>query len=413
MFENIFLKIFWNIFIRLPLKLIDGFANVLDMFGVGILKKLVFQGDGFQTKNLPLPFIAFLVIAAILIIVFFNVNYILALINDDSKVKEKIVTSFKNACKTTIYILMIPVIMFISFALVDFFVALVGRAFGMEHFSFANIIYLMASYQNVDWSNPDFGSINSTFPAPSGLTGEGFTASLIGVLLAGYLMFTLGFQIALKIFEVYLLFIISPVYASFTVRDSGEKFQWWCSSVWSKLLTIISVKLLFLIFAVVIMPMMALAGNMSNRLNTLLLLIFALGGGTLFCRTGFSLVSRLIGESFARTEESSARQASQLGGAVMATGAAVGIAAASSAVKETQSRASGEHQYNKMKQQQHNADGKQWAKERRDARWGKSDEGILGRSTSDSGIKHGKGTTANFVGRWRQNRREMKEALGK
>ncbi|AVP49494.1 Mbov_0396 family ICE element transmembrane protein [Williamsoniiplasma luminosum] len=318
------LKLIWSIFVQLLLKLLDVFTEVMDFLGAGIIRDLIFSNGEFDVTKLPLPFIVFGGLAVLLMIIFFITNYIAAMVNDDSNIKEKMFTSLKHSFKGTLYILMIPIMLFVGFAGIIMIQGIIGHAFNIGDFSFGKLIWLIGDYKNTNWGNIDFSLVPPNFSAPSGLDGSGLLAAILGIICALYLTVTLGFSMGQKLFEMYLLFVISPIYAASTVHDGGERFKGWCSGIFGRLLTIISIRLMFAIFAVVMMPILKIAGENTNPLVTITIILFGMGGGALFCEGGMKLVARLISEGAGQDAADSSNQASRMAGR-MVLGAAVGV----------------------------------------------------------------------------------------
>ncbi|MCL6429112.1 hypothetical protein LT335_00674 [Spiroplasma sp. JKS002669] len=319
MIETAILKLVWFLFIKGPLNLIAAFNAVLQYLTGGIINDLLFgSSKDFQWNNIPMQFWWFVVFAFCLFSLVFTIQIIILIFKEAVETKTKFIIALQNGLKAFIFMFLIPIFFFLSNYIIQNIATTITNNFGTN----SNLADYLWHMGNPDWH----GAIDDVKPgygAPDNIKNYNMLAQIFGTWFMLFGMFIIGLALVQKIFELFFLFVISPIVMIVMVIDNGKAAFTWKDMVIAKFLAATATLIGYYVF---ISAIQALLASNLNGLSTVpiaksLFIILALCGGSL-ATTGFAdMIGNFVGESIG-IKEGMASMQSTIKGGMMAMGAA-------------------------------------------------------------------------------------------
>lgn len=312
------LKAVWLVFVQGPLTILGGFDKALKFLSGGIVWKLLFGGkQEFSWAYLPIAFWGFIIVAVLLLIIIFAINFIKMQFHDTIEIKASIIKSLKMTGLAAIIIFSLPMVFFLLNAFIIFLVSIMNNIFGIKNNNIMGAIYNIG---NPIW-NGQLNDYPDDFLAPENILEWNITAQIFGTWFMLFAIFMLGLALVQKVLELYFLFIIGPVVATTMVNDGGERINTWKNLVISKSLASIGTIISYYVFMIAMSAVFSSGFSDFNWTERQLLTILFICGGALATLGMSNLIARFVGEASGIHEGMSSIQ-STAAGAMFAMGGA-------------------------------------------------------------------------------------------
>ena len=342
-------------------KIVDYMQTAFDIFA-GV-QPVTFERNDIKTTGPLLQavmaqpvvvkmFAAIMAVGFVLAMVFTIIQVAKSVIDLDFEGKRPVGAVLRSLFKTAIQFIMVPlsVIIIIAFSTqllktIDDAVKLANGNSGSS--SLGRIVFLISSLDAEKTSSYNIGSFRPSSTCGNILEAGGrkeiytgtksyldssyikahfnlrdfdyFTGYIAGIFLIIVLAAS-GLVFIQRLFDVVVLYIISPVFVATMPLDEGEKFKRWKDLFYGKVFggygAILSMKLYFLLLPLIMSPQLKW-GESSEEGAYLLKLMFILGGAYACTKIG-AMVTGLISQSAGAAEaQTSGMVSSAMGGAAL------------------------------------------------------------------------------------------------
>ena len=332
-------NVLWTVLVTFPYMMLKYLHLGLNLIGTGLIRALLFGTDGqFSFQNLPIMFANFAVISLLLFFVFLIGIWIRAGFINSGESQKSLKIALQYSILSWVFIFVIPVAIFSLYMLIDVFINLISSP---DEENIATLLFLAINPLQLDESIMNGIASNNfllSFEAYKGFGGTGNAGNIllalvllalggIGVFM-GYVF--AGMSLLQKTFDQIFLFICSPFIAMTTIIDGGKRLINWRDQMIAKSLTIFSILIGSKIFVWVLgytsKNLANITGTSDLWINTVVLILVALGGALAFVEFG-NIIASFVGEGVG-LKESAANTRSLLKSGMAAGGAFKSVALA-------------------------------------------------------------------------------------
>ncbi len=326
--SGILLKLVWTIVIKGPLQLISAFDHVFHYLTAGIFYDALFGGKKFDINQLPFAFWAFWIVALFVVVLIFVIQFFTLMYQENSTIKQRLIRAGSNTIRAGLWTIIMPVAFFIGVTLIEFTQQVIQDTFGGSNTNLASMLYYVGN-TSLD-PTVSLPSAPSDFSAPNDIGNWNFLAEIIGVYVTAWALCLAGLACAGKVFEMYILFIIGPLFGASMVADDGVRLKTWRDAVTGKMFVSAGTILTYSVYASLLPMLFHYASGNSTNFNsfeTILFKILVLIGGGVFLETMPPFFANFVGESAGKAEGRHAMNVGRVG-ASMARAGLVGVASA-------------------------------------------------------------------------------------
>lgn len=295
MIENAILKLTWFIFIKGPLNLIASFKSVIEYLTGGVITDLLFgSGNKFDWNNMPMQFWFFVIFAFCLFALVFTIQIIILIFKDATETKTKFVIAMQNGLKAFIFMFLIPMFFFLT----NYIIQNIAQTISNSFRNGANLADYLWHMGNSSWNGIPDGSHNH-YSSPSGpeIRKYNLIAQIFGTYFMLFGMASMGLALVQKIFELFFLFVISPIVMVVMVIDNGKAALSWKDMVIAKFLASTATLTGYYIFISAINVLFASHFSSLHGDGRSLFMILSVCGGSIATVSFTDLVAGLVGES--------------------------------------------------------------------------------------------------------------------
>ncbi|WP_434329632.1 hypothetical protein V2P39_00895 [Mycoplasma capricolum subsp. capricolum] len=332
---------FYTLLVQLPLIFLNVILLLFNLIAVGLPQYLLFGvslNSSFDNVSLPLLFVRLSIISVIVFVILFVISAIRVHFQKADE-PNPIRIAMKNSIVGTIWLIAMPIILFIFHSIFNVILTLV---LGNETASISKVIFL--SLRNAEWKN--ISSVewekmaNNNFTFDRNVynelkTGQGSILVIIGglVSIATLIPLLLGLlTLVQKIFQMFFLFVISPFIASASVSDDGKRMKQFQEMYMAKTVSILAIIISLQLFAAFLSRASSWVFSLELDINdnlkyfAKLLLVLGLAAGGAVASSGISSeIAAFVGETTSVREtlgetKNLISQGLSLGGATAAVG---------------------------------------------------------------------------------------------
>ncbi|QGZ97974.1 hypothetical protein GE118_04180 [Mycoplasma sp. NEAQ87857] len=309
----------------------------LVLFGVNFNKDTDIIGN----ISVNYTFIRFAIVSVLMMIIFFVASMIrFTFYRNKNNTSIDVVNPIKTALKWSIFSVLLIMSLVSVLAILGLFInnitqLILGENANLDVSSYVWSIIRPESVPEEQWINTSYFIPSSTFAHLN--TGEGikliFLGALPSIVVFMILMSSL-FGVVNKIFQLFFMFIISPLIASTSIFDSGARIKIWFQLFISKWLAIMSLGLSLKIWAIFINVAFnqAWANNDFNFIEKFLYSFIILVGSTMGFSSVSSIITTFIGDKVSAKEDMMELQGLMRSTSALSTGLKVGFAATTGGV---------------------------------------------------------------------------------
>jgi hypothetical protein len=223
------------------------------------------------------------------------VQLVVVQFSETSEMKEKFISGFKNSLKSIFIIFFIPIFFWIINYLItglsEFLFNIEGNKKG-----FTDQIYLIGAPESDDKIRE--ASISKDFSAPEDIEKWNIFLSVFSAFFMLIICFLISLSLVQRIFDLFILFIISPFVTSVFPLDGGKRFFIWKDMVIAKFVSSTATILSFVVFLDILPKATYLISNQFSSFflqNIVNLLVIIAGGLNTVKAPQF--LSSLVGDS--------------------------------------------------------------------------------------------------------------------
>ncbi|VEU59476.1 Mbov_0396 family ICE element transmembrane protein [Mesomycoplasma neurolyticum] len=234
-------SIFWYILVWFPYTILKITFSTFQYLGFPIVKKILFgsENQNENWKNVPTSYWAMGIIAIVLLIVVMIavIFKFIAKHRHNNEESNVLIKALKKLLPSISLLVLIPFLTFAFIIILQIFLDLLFIAINGQKIGLAESLFISNKPDKIEsqtWS--EIATTKKPFSVISINTystfnwGEGVQTiiflSISGILIL-YGMIKLLFVYAVKIVEIFWLFISSPIFSVWSIYDNGEKFKTW------------------------------------------------------------------------------------------------------------------------------------------------------------------------------------------
>ena len=234
--HNAFWQILYNIFVKFPLYFVAGVGDVIGYLSGRKISNLIFNTQGHKFGIDPL-FLDFLLIAATLMLIF-SCTFLIHVALQHT-VQKEIGGLISRVISGLVLILLIPVIFFSA----NFLVISLIRVLLRNQLSGTDLANQIG---NLGWTDNKFHTDWNFWHVPDFDQGYSLFLGTFGSFFCLVIFFILGLTLVKRIFDLFLLYVISPV----VISTAASGARWSKISLWKDLVIARFISSLGIILAV-------------------------------------------------------------------------------------------------------------------------------------------------------------------
>ncbi|WLP85209.1 Mbov_0396 family ICE element transmembrane protein [Mycoplasma seminis] len=307
---------FSTILVGLPLKLITVIVQAYQLIAIDLPQYILFGvriSDGISGAEVPLMFVRFVIVSLVMWVFMVMLSVVRMHYAKMDGSDNYVRIALKRSAVGTLYLIGIPVILFVANMLIALVVGVILGNGGNSTLSDTiwSSLYdkreLQGRISMEDWNSWSSLNTSSQYTIPRDFYdklnwGEGVQVIITGAMIALGTIYCLVLGIMLvvgKVLQMFWLFMISPFVVSASIMDDGKRIKIWRTQYIGKQLSILA----FFVGIQIYVQFVARAGSYINALDDvgfllkILLSVALYVGGALAMQNFGAEVSSFIGES--------------------------------------------------------------------------------------------------------------------
>lgn len=269
------LQLFWTIFIRGELQIINVSSNTFIHFN----QSNIFSG---YFKTITIFYIALTILIIFVFLIAFLIKFITINANlGDIGIKEKLIETAKRFGTTMLILIFMPIIMYATTILLDFILSsiFIGENAIIKPIdqnvidNFMKQLYSIGSNQNGVFTNlNDF-----SYPADAYLSKYNYFVQIVVIYAITFSYLYLMWTYFQKLLEIFILFITAPIAGVFAFSDDDLKIKLWVKEIRNKMLSMLMVIIVYVFYNYLIMQLINVlyTNNINYDVRYVLAIVFS------------------------------------------------------------------------------------------------------------------------------------------
>lgn len=279
-------KLMYRIFVRGPLYLLKGLGDAISFLSGNTLIDTIFKTNG-HLFGIPSKFLIFLAIAGMLIVFFSGVVIFHAIVN--SNASSRIAGLINRIIIILLLLVLIPLFFWIiNFTVTSLITIIMPQLTTGE--TLANMIGKLGFTDNLPHNNWSF----ENFPDWNHYS---LFIGAFGAFFSLFIFFILGISLVSRIFDLFLLYITSPVVIS-SATIHWQKVIIWKDLVIGRFVSSLGIVLSLTLFTQLEPELLKITRNaFNNRFSQIAFSLLFIAGGAISCLKAQLLVSSIVGNT--------------------------------------------------------------------------------------------------------------------